>query len=162
MHDTGVVDQDVDDGATGPQLIRARPHRCEIADIQVDQRHCALPERSGECLDHLRSKVLRDHLDPYQLLASCVTGKNTSFVLDEHYRTFIDQEIASGRYRSVSEVIRSALRLLEDREAQLRALRGALEQGERSGASTSFDFDAFPKIGGASTRPRSTRGRFRR
>lgn len=70
-------------------------------------------------------------------------GKNTSFVLDEHYQAFIDREIAAGRYRSVSEVIRSALRLLEDREDQLRALRAALETGERSGESTPFDFDAF-------------------
>ncbi|TGN61605.1 type II toxin-antitoxin system ParD family antitoxin, partial [Mycobacterium tuberculosis] len=54
-------------------------------------------------------------------------GKNTSFVLDEHYSAFIDGEIAAGRYRSASEVIRSALRLLEDRETQLRALREALE-----------------------------------
>lgn len=46
-------------------------------------------------------------------------GKNTSFVLDEHYSAFIDGEIAAGRYRSASEVIRSALRLLEDRETQL-------------------------------------------
>jgi antitoxin ParD1/3/4 len=35
------------------------------------------------------------------------------------------------------------LRLLEDRETQLRALRDALEAGERSGSSTPFDFDAF-------------------
>lgn len=41
-------------------------------------------------------------------------GKNTSFVLDEHYSAFIDGEIAAGRYRSASEVIRSALRLLEE------------------------------------------------
>lgn len=70
-------------------------------------------------------------------------GKNTSFVLDEHYSAFIDGEIAAGRYRSASEVIRSALRLLEDRETQLRALREALEAGERSGSSTPFDFDGF-------------------
>lgn len=63
-------------------------------------------------------------------------GKNTSFVLDEHYSAFIDGEIAAGRYRSASEVIRSALRLLEDRETQLRALREALEAGERSGSDT--------------------------
>lgn len=70
-------------------------------------------------------------------------GKNTSFALDEHYQAFIEREIAAGRYRSASDVIRSALRLLEDRETQLRALRDALEAGERSGASTPFDFDAF-------------------
>jgi antitoxin ParD1/3/4 len=70
-------------------------------------------------------------------------GKNTSFSLDEHYSTFIDDEVASGRYRSASDVVRSALRLLEDRETQLRAVREALIDGERSGSSTPFDFDAF-------------------
>ena len=70
-------------------------------------------------------------------------GKNTSFSLDEHYSAFIEAEVAAGRYRSASEVVRSALRLLEDRETQLRALREALEAGERGGASTPFDFDTF-------------------
>ncbi|CAM3590091.1 type II toxin-antitoxin system ParD family antitoxin [Smaragdicoccus niigatensis] len=70
-------------------------------------------------------------------------GKNTSFSLDEHYSAFIDAEVAAGRYRSASDVVRSALRLLEDRETQLGALRNALVEGERSGTSTAFDFDAF-------------------
>jgi antitoxin ParD1/3/4 len=70
-------------------------------------------------------------------------GKNTSFSLDEHYSAFIDSEVATGRYRSASDVVRSALRLLEDRETQLRALRQALAAGEHSGVSTPFDFDAF-------------------
>jgi antitoxin ParD1/3/4 len=70
-------------------------------------------------------------------------GKNTSFSLDEHYSAFIDDEVASGRYRSASDVVRSALRLLEDRETQLRAVREALIDGERSASSTPFDFDAF-------------------
>ena len=70
-------------------------------------------------------------------------GKNTSFSLDEHYSTFIEGEVASGRYRSASDVVRAALRLLEDRETQLSALRDALDAGERSGPSAPFDFDAF-------------------
>lgn len=70
-------------------------------------------------------------------------GKNTSFSLDEHYSAFIESEVAAGRYRSASDVVRSALRLLEDRETQLRALREALAVGENSGVSTPFDFDAF-------------------
>ena len=70
-------------------------------------------------------------------------GKNTSFSLDDHYAAFIEGEIAAGRYRSASDVVRSALRLLEDRETQLRALRETLDAGERSGPSTPFDFDAF-------------------
>ncbi len=49
----------------------------------------------------------------------------------------------SGRYGSASDVVRSALRLLEDREIRLRALRQALIAGEKSGDSTTFDFDEF-------------------
>lgn len=70
-------------------------------------------------------------------------GKSTSFSLDEHYSTFIEEEVASGRYGSASDVVRSALRLLEDRETRLRALRQALIAGEQSGESTMFDFDEF-------------------
>lgn len=70
-------------------------------------------------------------------------GRNTSFSLDQHYCDFIDREVTAGRYRSASEVVRAALRLLEDRETQLRALREALDVGERSGESTPFDADAF-------------------
>lgn len=70
-------------------------------------------------------------------------GKNTSFSLDEHYSAFIAEEVASGRYRSASDVVRTALRLLEDRETRLRAVRQALIDGERSGESTPFEFDEF-------------------
>lgn len=70
-------------------------------------------------------------------------GKNTSFSLDDHYSAFIDEEVASGRYRSASDVVRTALRLLEDREVRMRALRQALVAGEQSGQSTPFDFDEF-------------------
>jgi antitoxin ParD1/3/4 len=70
-------------------------------------------------------------------------GKNTSFSLDEHYSAFIEEEVASGRYRSASDVVRSALRLLEDRETRLGALRQALIAGERSGEPTPIDFDEF-------------------
>ena len=70
-------------------------------------------------------------------------GKNTSFSLDEHFSAFIEEEVASGRYGSASDVVRTALRLLEDRETRLRALRQALITGERSGESTPFDFDEF-------------------
>jgi antitoxin ParD1/3/4 len=70
-------------------------------------------------------------------------GKNTSFSLDEHFSEFIEEEVRSGRYRSASDVVRTALRLLEDRETRLDALRHALVAGERSGESVPFDFDAF-------------------
>lgn len=70
-------------------------------------------------------------------------GKNTSISLGAHFATFIENEVAKGRYASASEVVRASLRLLEEREARLEALRTALIEGEASGPSDVFDFDAF-------------------
>ncbi|GAB10569.1 hypothetical protein GOARA_061_00080 [Gordonia araii NBRC 100433] len=70
-------------------------------------------------------------------------AQNTSISLDDHFSEFLSREVASGRYRSASEVVRAGLRLLEDRETHLAALRTALVTGEESGAPEPFDFDAF-------------------
>ncbi|MFH0411180.1 type II toxin-antitoxin system ParD family antitoxin [Corynebacterium sp. L4756] len=68
---------------------------------------------------------------------------NTSISLDDHFAQFLAEQVESGRYSSVSEAIRAGLRLLEEREVQLSALRTALIAGEESGAAEEFDFDAF-------------------
>ena len=44
-----------------------------------------------------------------------------------------------GRYSSASEVVRSALRLLEAEEKKIKALRLALEEGENSEIVEDFD-----------------------
>ena len=59
-------------------------------------------------------------------------GKNTSISLGNHFEEFINSEVSSGRYNSVSEVIRTALRLLETEEIKTKRLIKALEQGEKS------------------------------
>jgi antitoxin ParD1/3/4 len=70
--------------------------------------------------------------------------KNTSFSIGPHFQGFIQGQVAQGRYGSASDVVRAALRLLEENETRLAAaLQAALIEGERSGASTPFDFDAF-------------------
>jgi antitoxin ParD1/3/4 len=69
--------------------------------------------------------------------------KNTSFSVGDHFNEFIESQVSQGRYGNASEVMRAGLRLLEEREAQLSALRAALVEGEESGASTPFDFDDF-------------------
>lgn len=66
-------------------------------------------------------------------------GKNTSISLGNHFEEFIDEEVKSGRYTSVSEVIRAALRLLEREEKKERELIKALEAGEKSGFVEDFD-----------------------
>ncbi len=66
-------------------------------------------------------------------------GKNTSISLGSHFEDFIKDEVKSGRYSSVSEVIRSALRLLEHEEKKERELIKALEVGEESGFVDNFD-----------------------
>lgn len=68
---------------------------------------------------------------------------NASIILDDHFSDFLSREVASGRYRSASEVVRAGLRLLEDQETQLAALRAALVAGEDSGQPEALDFDAF-------------------
>ncbi|MBB4119624.1 antitoxin ParD1/3/4 [Mesonia hippocampi] len=66
-------------------------------------------------------------------------GKNTSISLGNHFEEFIKEEVKSGRYGSVSEVIRSALRLLEREEKKEKELIKALEIGEQSGFVENFD-----------------------
>ena len=62
-------------------------------------------------------------------------SRNTSFSVGEHFMTFIDAQIAEGRYNSASDVVRAGLRLLEEQETKLAALRVALIEGEESGVS---------------------------
>jgi antitoxin ParD1/3/4 len=66
-------------------------------------------------------------------------GKNTSVSLGDHFESFVEQAVSSGKYASVSEVIRSALRLLETQDSKLNMLRKALEEGEQSGSTSAFD-----------------------
>ena len=66
-------------------------------------------------------------------------GKNTSISLGNHFEEFIKGEVKSGKYGSVSEVIRSALRLLESEERKERELIKALKIGEQSGFVENFD-----------------------
>jgi antitoxin ParD1/3/4 len=70
-------------------------------------------------------------------------SKNTSVSLSEHFANFAEAKVAEGRYASASDVVRARLRLLEDQETRLVALRAALVEGEESGEPMPFDFDAF-------------------
>jgi len=69
-------------------------------------------------------------------------AKNTSITLGDHFESFVTTQVQSGRYGSASEVIRSALRLLENQETKLHTLRQLLIEGEKSG-DADYDLNSF-------------------
>lgn len=66
-------------------------------------------------------------------------AKNTSILLGSYFDNFVKEEISSGKYSSVSEVIRTALRLLEIEEQKAKRLRAELEFGEKSEMISDFN-----------------------
>ena len=72
-------------------------------------------------------------------------SKNTSILLSEYYDNFINKQIETGKFSSVSEVVRAALRLFEFEEAKKTELIKELEKGEQSGFVENFERDSFLK-----------------
>ena len=66
-------------------------------------------------------------------------ARNTSILIGEYYENFINKQIATGKYNSVSEVIRNALRHFEQEEIQTKSLIAELELGEKSGKIQNFN-----------------------
>ena len=66
-------------------------------------------------------------------------GKNTSILLGDYFESYVNEKIASGKYSSVSEVIRTALRLLESEETKAKSLINELKIGEKSGMVKNFN-----------------------
>ncbi len=68
--------------------------------------------------------------------------KNTSISLGNYFENFVSSQISIGRYKNVSEVVRAGLRLLEDEESKVMALKSAIKKGLESPRVENFDFDA--------------------
>lgn len=69
----------------------------------------------------------------------------SSYSLGDHYEAFAKKLVASGRYASVSEVLRDGMRLMEEREAlrdwKLAELKKAIQEGIDSGDAGPFDVE---------------------
>ena len=66
-------------------------------------------------------------------------GRNTSISLGDHFETFVDNRVSTGRFKNASEVIRAGLRLLEEEESKIIALKSAIKEGLSSGLAKNFD-----------------------
>ena len=63
--------------------------------------------------------------------------------IGERWQGFVERVVSEGRYGSASEVVREGLRLVEEREAKLLALRAALDNSiARGGEVTDAELDA--------------------
>jgi antitoxin ParD1/3/4 len=67
--------------------------------------------------------------------------KNTSVSLGNYFDEFVQTKITEGRYKNVSEVIRAGLRLLENEESKILALRKAIQDGIDSGIAQDFNWE---------------------
>ncbi|MGC3978631.1 MAG: type II toxin-antitoxin system ParD family antitoxin [Paludibacteraceae bacterium] len=66
-------------------------------------------------------------------------GKNTSILLGDYFENYVNEKVRTGKYTSVSEIVRTALRLLETEENKSKILINELKIGEKSGMIKNFD-----------------------
>jgi antitoxin ParD1/3/4 len=66
-------------------------------------------------------------------------GHNTSVALGHYFENFVENNIAEGRYKNASEVIRAGLRLLEEEENRIKILKNLLQEGIDSGIVENFN-----------------------
>ena len=72
-------------------------------------------------------------------------SKNTSITLGSYFDQFIQSVLQEGRYKNASEAVRAGLRLLEEEENKMIALRNAIDDGIKSGVVEDFNPEAHLK-----------------
>ncbi len=62
-----------------------------------------------------------------------------SYAVGKHFDEFIRDQVEAGRYNNASEVVRAGLRLVEEHEAKLNALKNHIGAAIGRGGSYSDD-----------------------
>ncbi len=79
--------------------------------------------------------------------------------IGDRWQGFVDRVVKEGRYGSVSEVVREGLRLVEEREAKLQALRATLDASiAQGGEVTDEELDGALDAKSAELRSTGHRG----
>jgi antitoxin ParD1/3/4 len=68
-----------------------------------------------------------------------IMGRNTSVSLGNYFESFVDNRVTEGRFKNASEVIRAGLRLLEEEENKIVALKNSINEGIESGIAKNFN-----------------------
>jgi antitoxin ParD1/3/4 len=71
---------------------------------------------------------------------------NTSFNLGEHFEKFMDRLVEGGRYATRSDVLRDALRRMEDDERKEAWLHQHLKESRDSGISPHSKEEIFDEV----------------
>ena len=67
--------------------------------------------------------------------------------LNAHFEKFVAEAVASGRFKSSGEVVREGLRLLEEREMRIAALRREIQKGRQSGDPVPYEPEKIKRRG---------------
>jgi len=72
-------------------------------------------------------------------------SRNTSISLGNYFDRFVQSRLTSGRFKNASEVVRAGLRLLEEEENRIIALKNAIQEGIESGIAHNFNSETHLK-----------------
>jgi antitoxin ParD1/3/4 len=73
------------------------------------------------------------------MLSAAQEGGGMNVSVGQRWESFVEHVVKSGRYGSASEVVREGLRLVEEREARLRALCDTLNASIAEGGHLTDD-----------------------